>query len=65
MIPTRSNEIPNCPQLHDLTVAELVAIQGGGVNDFPWDSLRELVRVITGAPAVNTQPSPRSPCIPA
>ena len=62
---TRSNEIGRSAQLHELTADELVAIQGGGVNDFPWDKLKELVRAITGAETVNTMPSPRTPCIPA
>jgi hypothetical protein len=40
------------------------AVEGGGVNDFPWDSLKRAIWAITGW-SPNTQPSPRSPCIPA
>jgi hypothetical protein len=51
-------------QLHELAAGELVAVQGGGVNDFPWDKLKQLVSALTGW-TPNTQPSPRTPCIPA
>jgi len=62
---TRLNDIAKGTHLQELTGGELIAIQGGGVNDFPWDKLKELVRAITGAGPVNTMPSPRTPCIPA
>ena len=54
---------PDSEQFHELADSELLAVQGGAVDDFPWNSLKALVSAITGW-TPNTMPGPRTVCIP-
>jgi len=62
---TRFNTPGTREPLCELAASELTAIQGGAVDDFPWDKLKELVAAIAGGGGTsNPMPSPRTVCFP-